>query len=304
MLVLAAGIMWGSAGLFSTLLSSAGLSSSMVAFFRLASGAMFLGVFLLFRYGLSVFRISLRGLAWCLLLGIFVEGLYNLSYSAAVEESGMAAATVMLYTSPVFVCIMSRFLFKEKITQIKIAALVLNIAGCMLAVTGGSFGDIHIPLTGFAAGIAAGLLYSLLPVINTETLGKYNLLTMNFYGMIIGAVMLMFISRPWEAAAQLADAKTLLTILGYGLIPTCIPYILYLKGLSKHLETSKVPVVSSFETVSSAFIGALALGQALSAGKTAGIIVVLMSVMLMNANPEKLTNMLRFRSIRGMRRHA
>lgn len=288
MLVIFAGIMWGTAGLFSTVLSSLGLSASMVALIRLSSGAVFLGIFMLIKYGPEIFKIDAKGLIWCALMGIFVQGLYNVSYSEAVKETGMAAATIMLYTSPVFVSVMSRMLFKEKFTALKVGALVLNIAGCALAVTGRDFGDIHIPLIGFASGLAAGFLYSLLPVINTEALKEYNIMTITFYGLIIGSLLLTVISRPWEYAGQLMNIEAGLAAAGYGLIPTAAAYIAYSVGLEKRLETSKVPIMASIEVVSAAVIGVIALSQELSSGKLVGIAVLLMSIVLMNIDTGKL----------------
>lgn len=303
MMVLIAGILWGSAGLFSTILTSFGFTAPMVAFIRISLGTLFMGTFMMIKYGPSIFRIDAKGIVWCLLLGVFAEGLYNISYAEAVSKAGMAAAAVMLYTSPVFVCIMARMFFKEKITQIKVAALVLNVAGCALAVTGGDLGDIHIPVVGFIAGIGAGFLYSLLPVINTQTLDKYNILTVNFYGLLFGAVLLTVIARPWEAVPQLMNAKVMLTAAGYGLIPTFAAYLIYLRGLSNHLEASRVPVMCSLETVSSAFIGLAALGEGISAGKAAGIAIVLVSIALMNMNMNKPLPHIRF-SRRVARRNA
>ena len=49
--------------------------------------------------------------------------------------------------------------------------------------------------------------------------------------------------------------QLLLLFLGFGLIPTAVAYILYMQGLSMGLETSKVPVVMSFETVVTVLVG-------------------------------------------------
>jgi len=58
-------------------------------------------------------------------------------------------------------------------------------------------------------------------------------------------------------------------------------------GLSRKLETSKVPVICSIEIVAAALIGTTVLGQGMSFGKIAGILIILLSIVLMNTELRK-----------------
>ncbi len=284
-MVFAAGLIWGTIGLFSTLLSGYGMAPPAVAFLRMFCALIFLVPFMLITRGASAFVINRRGLIYSVLLGIFAQGLFNTAYTEAINESGMAAAAVLLYTSPIFASLLSRIFFKERISLLKAAALCINVTGCALAVTGGSFNPESISVIGLAAGIAAGFLYSLLTILGKAASEECDSLTVLFYGLLAASVFLALISKPWIVIPQCADTRMILYALGYGLIPTCAPLIIYMKGLSKGLEASRVPVIASVETVAAAVTGMIAFHQIIGPVKIAGIIIVMFSIFLMNAAP-------------------
>ena len=67
----------------------------------------------------NLFRIRPAGVLSCLLVGLFSQALYNMFYMRTIKESGMAVAAVLLYTSPVFVALMSRIFFRESLGKNK-----------------------------------------------------------------------------------------------------------------------------------------------------------------------------------------
>ena len=129
-MVLAAGSLWGTIGLFATLLSNYGVSAGAVAFFRMLSASIMLALILLIKgKGTSLFHASRKGLLSCMLVGFISQALYNICYMNTIEQGGMATAAVFLYTSPVYVAVISSLLFHEPLTGNKIIAIIINIAG-------------------------------------------------------------------------------------------------------------------------------------------------------------------------------
>ena len=283
-MILSAGIMWGTMGIFTNALEGWGLSSSLIAFMRLGTGAILLGLLMLAAKGPSVFRIDRKGFLWCVLLGISTQALFNISYIRAISEAGLAVAASLLYTSPIFVCVMSKLFFRERLGRKKLTALFVNVAGCAVAVTGGSIGSLQIPAAGLAAGLAAGFFYGTLTIIGTAALKNHDPLTVLFYGMLTGAIILGAISSPWEVLPRKADLNMMLVTAAYALVPTCLAYAVYMVGLSKDLEASRVPVLCSVEIISAALIGTAVLGQDMTAGKFIGILIILLSIVMMNVS--------------------
>ena len=282
-MILAAGVLWGTIGLFSTLLSNMGVDTGCVAFFRLLTSSILLSLIMLVKgKGPGLFRISKRGLFSCALVGLFSQALFNIFYMNAIKHGGMATAAVFLYTSPAFVAIMSRMFFHEALTRNKIIAILINIVGCALAATGGDFSQMQI--SGFAVimGVLAGFTYALLPVLSRTGADKEDPFTAAFYGQVIGMVILLFIIRPYNGIGTEFTWRMLPVIIGLGLFPSAMTYSLYYSGLTRIKETTIVPVLASIETVIAALIGLIAFGQTLGPGKIAGIALVLCSIAVMN----------------------
>ena len=283
LMVLAAGSLWGTIGLFATLLSDFGVGAGSVAFFRLLSATIMLAIILLAKAkGTGLFRVSKRGLISCMLTGFISQAFYNICYMNAIEQCGMAAAAVFLYTSPIYVAVISRLFFHESLTGNKIIAIMINIAGCILTVTSGDFTDMRMSGFGLIMGILAGFTYALLPVLSRTGADEEDPFTAAFYGQAFGALLLFFLIRPWNGIGTEFSLPILLVFIGFGIVPSAMGYIVYYGGISKVTETSRIPVLASVETVVAAIIGFIVFGQSLDAVRIAGIALVLVSIAIMN----------------------
>ena len=283
-MVLAAGTLWGTIGLFATILNNLGMEPFPLAFYRLLFASILLiPVLLVQGRGLSLFKISKRGLVSCFLVGLVSQALYNLAYMNAIEQGGMATASVLLYTAPVFVAIMSRLFFKEPISRNVIIAIIVNICGCVLTVTDGDFSELSLSVFGIIMGVLAGFTYGTLPVLSRLGADDENAYTSAFYGLAFGAFCLLFMVRPWRPEVTgITDYRMVLALIGFGIIPSALAYIVYFGGLNKVKETSIVPILASVETVAASIIGVIAFHQMLSPVKILGIAMVFGSIILMN----------------------
>ncbi|HKM28647.1 MAG TPA: DMT family transporter [Anaerovoracaceae bacterium] len=284
--ILIAGVLWGSIGFFVSILKDFGVESTTIAFLRIGMGAMILVPIMLIRGGLRAFRIDKGGLFACLALGIFCQAMFNFAYNESISNVGVATASVLLYTAPVFVCIMSRIFFKEEIGAIKLIALAVNIFGCVLTVTGGDFTTISFSFYGVIAGVMAGFLYGLMTIISKTTTDNYDPFTIIFYSFLFGAIVLAIFTKPWLDIGEAMELKFVLAAIGYGLIPTVGSYLFYMKGLSKKPETSKVPIIASVETVVAAIIGIILFSESHGIFKIIGICCVVASIAIMNFKKE------------------
>lgn len=283
LMVLMAGSLWGTIGFFSTMLTNLGMPSNSVAFFRVLSASIVLAIILLVKgKGGVLFRISRRGLFSCMLVGFISQALYNICYMSSIELSGMATAAVFLYTSPIYVAIISRIFFQEPLTPNKLVALVINIVGCVLAVTGGNFADVKISTRGIIVGILTGFCYALLPILSKMGADEEDSYTAAFYGQAFAALLLFLIVRPFNGIGCAFTWKILLVLIGFGLIPSAMGYIAFYGGISRITETSRIPVLGSIETVVAALVGLAVFHQGISPMKLAGIALVLISIAVMN----------------------
>ena len=301
-LVLVAALMWGSIGIFVNGISAMGVSSQSMAAFRLLSGAVLMAPVLAFMGcqggtcegkasgPMALFKASPKELVPCALVGIVGLAIANTCYYECMREVGMSTASVLLYTSPVFGVMLGRVLYHEGVTPNKLIAIMSNIVGCVLAVTSGDLSGFHFSVWGVVSGVIAGLCGALLAVFSRMATKTLHPLAVTFWGFVFGGVVMAIVTAPWSDMAAAMSPQLILLFAGFGFIPTALAYIFYMQGLSMGLETSKVPVVASFETVATVLVGIGIYAESAGAVKILGIVLVLMSILIMNTDFSKLRN--------------
>lgn len=289
-LVLAAGVLWGTIGLFVNGLAALDVGPASVSALRMGAGAMvMLPVMLVLGvrdHGdpLALLRLNPRQALVCAVMGVFCLSLSNTLYYVAMGAVGMSTASVLLYTSPVFACLLGRLFLGESVTRPKLAALALNVGGCVLAVTNGALDTLGFSVVGVAAGVGAGFLGALLALCGKAANRLCRPLTVTFYEFAFGCLAMVALAFPLADVRAAAGPSLALLALGFGLLPTALAYMLYNRGLAKGLEASKVPVVASVETVVTVVVGIGAYGEVAGAVKLAGIACVLLSIVVMNVD--------------------
>ncbi len=278
-----AGILWGIISIFVRTLSAAGLTSLQIMFLRGGVSALLLLVFLLIE-DRSLLKIRLRDLWMFLGTGLVSLTFFSLCYFTTILQVGTSIAVILLYTSPIFILIFSRFLFKEKITGTKIIALIMTFAGCVLVSgIGGSHG---LTAKAFFIGLCAGFGYAMYSIFGRYALEKYDSLTVNFYTFVFSSISIL----PFCHAGEIAGAfnlKISLFVLGIAIFCTILPYFFYTYGLSG-LETGKAAIFVTVEPLVGTLIGFFVWKEQATIMNVAGILLILAAIILLGfSKPEK-----------------
>jgi drug/metabolite transporter (DMT)-like permease len=277
--ILCAGCLWGVVGLFTRQLSGLGFSPRSVVLVRNCGGLLMLALFFLLR-DRGVFRIRLRD--WPLFFGTGIVSVlcFTLLYFSCQEQSSLAAAAILLYTAPTFVVLLSRLIWKDKLTRRRVAALLLAFLGCV-AVSGVLSGGGALTPGGFWLGLGSGFFYGLYSVFARFALAKYASNTVTLYTFLFAGAGSLFVTSP-RATAQLLAAHTAapLLALGLALLCTVLPYLLYTKGLSQ-TESGKAAILASSEPVVAAFCGILVFGEAMGLSVLLGLACIVASIIIL-----------------------
>ena len=274
------GILWGTIGIFVKTLSSLGADSSLIMFMRMFFAFVIMFTVAFVTHGRKIILHDRKALIFCALLGIISNGLFNIFYTASIKINGMAIACVLMYTAPVFTALASRIIFHEKFSGLKIFALILNILGCILTVTGGNFSRDNIVLTGILAGLGSGFGYGMAAIFAKAACERTDDLIVSVYGFFFAVIFLLIFRTP-NVNFAIANPKILLMGILYGLIPTALAYLVYYNGLRKVHDTSRVPVIASIEPVAAVLIGMLIYNEEIGFANFIGVAVVLVSIIIM-----------------------
>ncbi len=281
--VITAGVLWGMISFFVRVLSEAGLDALQIAFVRMAVAAptFTIAVAVINRKSL---KIKLRDVWMFIGMGVVSIVLFNFCYFYTMVHSQTSVAVVLLYTSPIFIMLLSAVLFREKITLRKAAALVMTVAGCIFVA--GLKGQLNITPGVFLVGIASGFFYGLYTIFGRYALEKYSPLTVTVYAFIFGLAGSAPISRPVEVVNIFAQTPVLILWgLGIGIICTVLPYFLYTWGLNR-MESGKAAILVAAEPLVGTVIGMTFWHESHDIMKLAGIGLILASMIILEL-PEK-----------------
>ncbi|MCP1102991.1 DMT family transporter [Aequitasia blattaphilus] len=276
------GSIWGTLGIFVKLMESYGSTAAVTSFVRVSLATLLLAIVTLIKEGPKGFKISRKTLISCILLGTICQGIYNILFSTSVSKNGMSIASVLLYTAPVFTCIASVLLFKEKLNKRKMVALFINIFGCILTATGGNLSSTNLAFTGILAGIGTGFCFGLQPVFGRLATDEGSPFAVATYNFLFATITVAFITKPWNLTASSFNKEIMGIGFLYALIPTTIGYLIYYNGLGKIKESSKVSIITSIELVLANIFGFLLFGESVGFFHILGILCVLSSIVINN----------------------
>lgn len=283
--VLAAASLWGGMGIFLNILAGLGLTTIQVAAARIAVAALVLTAVTAAR-NVRLLRIEARDLWMFAGTGIFSMVMFSWCYFGAIRESNLSVAAVLLYTSPIFVTLLSAALFGEGLTRRKLTALALTFLGCVL-VTELLGGGGVISAWGIALGLGAGLGYALYSVFGRFALRKYHTLTVITWTFLVAAAA----SVPLSLGGA-GDIRVLLTPLGltglFGVSIICcvLPYLLYTTGLSG-MESGRAAIMATVEPVVATALGMAVYHERMTVSKFTGMLLIFSALLLLSREKTK-----------------
>lgn len=277
--ILAAATLWGVIGLWNRNLMAGGFFSptDIVLVRNFGGMALLLVVFAL--RDRSVFQVKREHLKYFFGTGVVSVVFFTVCYFSCQKICSLAVASILLYTAPSFVVILSAMLWKEPVTRRKLLALFLTLAGCAL-VCGVFAGDLTVTVPGILLGLGAGFFYALYSIFGRYALAHYSSMTVTVWTFIFAGPASLVLLRPAEMAAALAAPRMWLLSMGLVVFSTVAPYILYTRGLAQ-VESGKASIMASLEPVVASLAGVLVFGEPMGAATLVGILCVLAGVYIL-----------------------
>ncbi len=269
---------WGLTGLFVETLYSYGFTAWEIVTIRLLSSSMIL-LAILALFSRSYLKIEWKHIPHFIGLGVFGIVLFNWFYFKVMEQTSISIAVVLLYTSPVFVAILSKIIFKEKFTIQKLLSIVLTIVGCSFAVQLIPLGDFHMSFHSMLLGILSAFFCALYSVIGKMVSAHYNFITITVYSLFMGSLFIAPTSSLWKKAEHFQSSEVWLSIIGISIISTICAYTLYTFGLT-YIESSKAAILGVLEPIVAILVGVFIYSDSLRLLQIIGIILVLFSAFI------------------------
>ena len=278
LLIILAGTCWGVISIFINYLSDAGLGEMQISFLRQLFAVLVFALIMLVR-DRAKFRIPLKDLGLLMLVGLVNGVMFNFLYFYTIVHSRASIAVVLLYTSPVFVMILARVFFKEKITGLKFIALVLTVIGCVL-VTGVIGEGYTPPPAAILTGVLTGLAYALNNILTSAAVKKNDPLTVTFYTLFFSFLFLIPFSG-WNSLTSLCGANPMILLVAFlmCIVTAVLAQYFFSVGLGL-IESGKAAIYGATEPIVGSLVGILIFHEESNFMKIAGIIMVIAAILL------------------------
>jgi len=283
LMIMAAASLWGSIGIFIKNLTVAGFSPMQLVTFRTLISMTLIFLFLLWK---APEKMKIRWQdSWMFIgTGLFSFVFFNYFYFISVQRNGLSVASVLLYTAPVFVFLLSVLLFRERVSTLKVITLILAVIGCLL-VSGALERDAGtMDLFGILAGVLSGLGYGLYSIFGKFALARYEPVTITFYTFLFGTLGAFPLADMGQVPGLIDSFPVLVNILILAVLITILPFTLYTLGLAG-TEPSKASVLATVEPLVATFFGMLLYQESLGLLKIFGILSVIGAALIINLQP-------------------
>ena len=280
LLVILATAGWGASGLFIKLVvTEMSISALALAFWRdLTTFACLLGGLALIRPALL--KVDRRDIKWLAGLGVFSIGTFHVLWNLNVWTNGVAVATVLQEAAPAFVALIAWLAWRESITRLKVLAMLITFAGCVLVVRPDALGQVKVSPLGILIGLGSALTYGSFSLFAKQLSGKYSPWTILTYGFGIGALVLFpvqFLSPgPWPV---LTPARW--WFIALIALPTILAFASYTLGL-RWLSASVAAILGTAEVVFGSLYAYVFLDERLDWVQIVGAILVISGVVALS----------------------
>jgi drug/metabolite transporter (DMT)-like permease len=281
LMIILAGACWGIIGFFSRNLNSLGLTSVQITAVRCIITALGLTIYLLIK-DKEKLRINYKDIWYFIGTGICSILFFYICFFVTTELTTLSIASILLYTAPFFVTILSAIFFNEKMTKYKISALLLAFTGCILTTGIIGSGEMKISTLGLITGLGSGIGYALYSIFGTIALKKYDSFTVTTYTFIIASIaVLPFCSIENLIEMSMGNSKILINSILIAIVSTLIPFLLYTKGLG-HIEAGQASIMAFVEPMAATAVGIIIFKEGSSIQHILGIFLIFISIVLLN----------------------
>lgn len=286
-----AGVLWGTLGIFLTLLLNMGLSDVAVS----SMGPMIVILF----YGIKglltnrkAFMIGWKNFFLVLVGGGIANALLYYSYSKALAYLSTGVFSILEFSHVFLLMILTSILFHYKITKGKLAALGTAVVGLVLVLNvfepGGFIkpaGMMWMALNWLSnCGVALIIKWALNKEMDNDVVIVY-------YNL--GAAFIYWLAySPVKSFGEIAHAENigllLLIIAAYGICTQILSSYVWVKSFSL-VDPAITNMMNAFSPITSSVLGYFIFGQVISPAQILGIVIIIGAVFILNktSSPEE-----------------
>lgn len=258
------------------------ISTFTLLFIRFFISGIILFIYVRFKYRNSVIR-KKDMLIFFLLGGVLYTAQAVLHFSS-VKYVSPSLAILLLFTYPIFVCILSSVISNEKFNKKNWFSIILSFLGLVL-VLGDKFEEIN--LYGVILSVGAAIVYSVYTVLGDRAVKKQLPIVTCTYTVLFATVSIFIIGLVTQNINFEINIEAVPAILGIVFLSTVIADFAFFQSL-EYIGSTKVSTLGMIEPLFTAVFSYLFLSEKLEFLQYIGIIVVLIGCVCIVGIKEKM----------------
>ncbi len=273
-----AGVLWGTSGIFVHYLSPYGFTSYQMTAVRAIVSFLCILVYALVKdRGL----LRVRPLDLLLSLGIGTSLFFTAScYFVSMQMTSVSTAVVLMYTSPIYVTIFSVLFLKERLTAVKLVAVLGMLVGC--ALVSGIVGGFAFDTAGILIGLFSGVAYASYNVLTKISVERrVDPVSVTLYGFLFMSLISLCFLEPTKlcGAISVSPAVSIPLLLGLGICTFVVPYFLYTLAM-KHLAAGTAASLAVIEPMAATVFSVVLFGERPDLFAIAGTLLILGAIFM------------------------
>ena len=294
--VILTGILSGTIIFGGAFFAKMGLSLFQIAIFRTVF-SLLLFPYLLYKKDL---KIPKKLLIILLAFGLIEAMAVLLEFAPVVLGIPVSITVLLLYTAPIWTIIFGKFIFKEKITLMKIISILLVLLGAIILINPSSIAKIG-SVAGIIIALAGGVFLSLWSIFgklcgneNSSPFKTqfYTIFFMLIFLSILHPIISFFIKDPSLVKFSFdLPGNIWIYLLLFAVVSNLVPHLFYYKGI-KEIPVSTAGVILLLEPLSGTLLAALFLFQAITFNIFLGGILILVANYLVIKSESKIVVLL------------
>lgn len=254
-----------------------------IVFLRLSFSVLILTAYLLFAKGFT--KIRKGDFKLFLIMALFEPFFYFLGESFGLTYVSATVCSVMISTIPVFATIGAWLVFREKLTRINYAGIIISFAGVLVFLLKKD-GSIIYDLKGLALIMVAVMSAVGYNLTLSRLVDKYSPVYIVNVQNVIGASLFLPIFIISDSGTFIHGSYTpvmFLPVIALAAFASCGAFILFAFSVSR-IGILKANVFTNFIPLFTALFSFILLGERLTFQNVAGMIVVIAGVLMAQLN--------------------
>jgi drug/metabolite transporter (DMT)-like permease len=215
-------------------------------------------------------------------LGLLGNFVYQVAFIIGIQWSYAANAAVLLGSGPMYVALISHFVFKNRVSGGQILGIVTGFMGVLILILGKDGFELNgLSGLGDLLLFVAALCWALTSVLSVSYLNRYSALDLAVINMTSGGLAIVLAGIPWLIEVNFAalSGKAWMGILYSGALSIALSYIIWNHALSK-VGAVRTTAYQNFVPMFGVLFGFIILGERLSLWQYLGAIMVITGVVL------------------------